>query len=120
MTKDIIETKYPCEQQQFRTDIKNLGYEVGEYCGCRNCEVRKDIASTQEERDRDTKEALYALGLMWNQYCGKEGHLFMTAGEQAEIVLQKYGLLDTDAAGCGVIDYDRLDDLLSDTKTNEK
>ena len=32
--------------------------------------------------------ALSALSCMYGQYCAKEGHLFMSAGEQASTVLE--------------------------------
>jgi len=44
-----------------------------------------------EQPNRD--EALYALALMWNQYCGAHGHDHMAAGEHAARVLYKAGLL---------------------------
>jgi hypothetical protein len=43
------------------------------------------------------KEALDALMSMWNQYCPPPmGHACMSAGEDAEEVLEKYGLLKPD------------------------
>lgn len=42
---------------------------------------------------------LYALCLMWNQYCPPpHTHYYMTAGEQTQAVLQQYGLLNGDVA----------------------
>jgi hypothetical protein len=39
-------------------------------------------------------DALYALCLMWDQYCSDEwGHRCMSAGENTEIILDRYGLL---------------------------
>ena len=39
-------------------------------------------------------DALEALCMMWEQYCGGEwGHMCMSAGEHTEEVLDKYGLL---------------------------
>lgn len=39
------------------------------------------------------KEALHALCGMWNQYCGEDGHWFMSAGERTAKLLIKKGLL---------------------------
>ena len=40
----------------------------------------------------EIKELVDALESMYDQYCGA-GHAFMSAGEGAEIVLQKYGFV---------------------------
>lgn len=40
---------------------------------------------------KEVKDLVEALVLMYEQYCADTGHKFMTAGEQAEIVLQRYG-----------------------------
>ena len=56
------------------------------------------------------KEILYALALMWNQYCGKHGHLFMSAGEHAAEVLMKVGLLKDEFSE---IDYEKLETFLN-------
>jgi len=56
----------------------------------------------------EDKETLRALALMWNQYCGKSGHLFMTAGEHASEVLMKAGLLKDEYSE---IDYEKIDSL---------
>lgn len=43
---------------------------------------------------KELLEVLEALCGMWEQYCGGEwGHEFMSAGEEAEEVLEKYDLL---------------------------
>ena len=45
-------------------------------------------------------ECLAALALMWNQYCAKTGHQFMSAGEAAANLLEKHNLLvDGDQPG---------------------
>lgn len=57
-------------------------------------------------------EALEALCDMWSQYCdGPSGHCFMSAGENADEVLSKYGLLKNDNGTGGDVDYDRLEEL---------
>ena len=44
--------------------------------------------------NKDLFQALEALCMMWEQYCGgKWGHECMSAGEEAEEVLDKWGLL---------------------------
>lgn len=56
-------------------------------------------------------EALEALCGMWNQYCGSEwGHEFMSAGENASDVLDKYHLLKNDTGTGGEIDWDKLEE----------
>lgn len=62
----------------------------------------------KEERDA----LLHALGWMYEQYCSKEGHLFMGAGEQTSELLERYGLLDADGAGRGKVDTDKLEKLI--------
>lgn len=47
---------------------------------------------------KEIKDLVEALQLMYEQYCADTGHEFMTAGEQAQIVLQRYGY-DFDEAG---------------------
>jgi hypothetical protein len=71
----------------------------------------------QKERETNYKheliEALYALISMWNQYCGKDGHSFMNAGEEASAVLMKYGILKDDHSEA---EYDSAEKYLSQTK----
>ena len=55
--------------------------------------ISETIAQEIQKHDEEKKKLLYALGLMWNQYCGKEGHKFMSAGEAASELLEKHGLL---------------------------
>lgn len=62
-----------------------------------------------KEETIQLKEALYALGCMWNQYCGTRGHLFMNAGERASEVLMNAGLLKDEWSE---IDYEVLEKLL--------
>lgn len=40
---------------------------------------------------KEIKDLVEALQLMYEQYCADAGHEFMTAGEQAAVVLQRYG-----------------------------
>ena len=49
------------------------------------------------EEKKQIEELVDALASMYSQYCS-DGHAFMSAGEQAEIVLQRYGF-DFDEAG---------------------
>lgn len=57
-------------------------------------------------------DALSALCDMWDQYCSGEcGHMFMSAGENAEEILNKYDLLKNSHACGGDIDYDKLEEL---------
>lgn len=71
----------------------------------------------------DLKKSLSALGRMWNQYCGKNGHLFMNAGESASEVLMKHGILKDEYSE---IDFELLDKLeiesteISPKELNEK
>lgn len=57
-------------------------------------------------------EALEALCDMWSQYCGDEwGHSFMTAGENTQDVLDKYGLLTPSGNGIQCyINYEKLEE----------
>lgn len=75
--------------------------------------VESEIALDRAERDRELREALHALGLMWNQYCGKRGHLCMSAGESASEVLEQHCLL---ASEYSEADWDKLDALLQESK----
>lgn len=54
-------------------------------------------------------QLLEALGLMYQQYCSGEGHQFMTAGEHAYALLEKYGMLNADEAGRGEVKWEVLD-----------
>lgn len=62
-----------------------------------------------------TKEfvaVLDALCDMYNQYCGQPaGHCFMSAGENADDVLSKYGLIKNDKGNGGEIDFEKLEEL---------
>jgi len=94
------------------------------YCGtaefhqlCPRCKAEqfrpffaKVIAEEKEKAKRENKSTLYALALMWNQYCGKDGHKFMSAGEEASDVLMKAGLLDDEYSE---IDSDKTDNILN-------
>lgn len=62
--------------------------------------------------DKKLFEALEALCDMWNRYCGGEyGHMFMSAGEGAEAVLEQYRLLKNDNGYGGEVNYDKLEEL---------
>lgn len=68
-----------------------------------------------EERE-PLKEVLASLAEMYMQYCSdKSGHSFMSAGEGAQEILERYGLLKGANAmgGDGGIDWDALDTILS-------
>ena len=57
-------------------------------------------------------EALEALCLMWEQYCGDQwGHMCMSAGENAEDVLSQYGLLIFKEGYEREVNWDRLEQL---------
>lgn len=64
---------------------------------------------TKRKLSWEEKEMLNALGWMWNQYCGKNGHLCMSAGESAAEVLMKYGLLRDEWSRIPPNKLDRLD-----------
>lgn len=56
------------------------------------------LRSRLRERNQCLFEALSALSSMWNQYCPPpRTHLNMSAGEEAEEVLQKWQLMRPDA-----------------------
>lgn len=65
------------------------------------------------ERAKNNR-VLYALALMWNQYCGVKGHLYMMAGEAALEELQRAGLLGDNHEE---IDYKKIDALLTPINT---
>jgi hypothetical protein len=70
-----------------------------------------------DELVRMLEETLDALGMMYTQYCSRDGHLFMSAGEYASNVLEHWGMLNADEAGRGEVrdvDPKRIRDLLSD------
>lgn len=68
--------------------------------------------------DKQLNRALYALGLMWNQYCGERGHLFMSAGEEASGVLMEHGLLQDEWSEA---DWEKLEKLIAEeNKPSEK
>lgn len=45
------------------------------------------------------KDVLNALYWMYIQYCEKDGHLFMGAGEAASAILEDAGYIVTDGTG---------------------
>lgn len=62
--------------------------------------------------NKELFESLEALCDMWSQYCdGPNGHMFMSAGENAADVLDKYSLLKNDNGTGGEVDYDKLEEL---------
>ena len=66
--------------------------------------------------DDEKREILEALAEMYTQYCGgRSGHMFITAGEHAQEILERYGILtDTNAMGGeGTIDWDGLKNIRS-------
>ena len=68
-------------------------------------------------KNKELFEALEALCGMWEQYCdGEWGHMFMSAGEQAADVLDKYQLLKDDNGTGGKVDEDRLEELRKSVK----
>ncbi len=62
---------------------------------------------------REVYDLLSALCGMWSQYCGdKWGHQCMSAGEEAEIVLDDYELLIHIGSGYEAkVDWDKLSEL---------
>ena len=57
-------------------------------------------------------EALDALCMMWEQYCGDEwGHMCMSAGENAEHVLTQYNLLIYKEGYQREVNWDKLEEL---------
>jgi len=64
------------------------------------------------EMTKELFEVLDALCDMYNQYCSPPGgHMFMSAGENAEEVLSKYGLLKNENAQSAEVDFDQLEKL---------
>ena len=62
-----------------------------------------------QKANRD--ELVYALALMYEQYCAKDGHLFMSAGEMACELLEREGVLKgEDGTGRGEIDFTSLEE----------
>ncbi len=51
---------------------------------------REKMIEQMEEMSKDIKDLVDALESMYNQYCD-DGHSFMSAGEGASSVLEKYG-----------------------------
>ena len=63
---------------------------------------RKTITAELEKKHREEmKEVLDALESMYEQYCGDSGHIFMSAGERASSVLERYTEMKFD--DCGAI-----------------
>lgn len=66
--------------------------------------MSKDFA----DLDKQTLRPLYALAMMYFQYCNKPfGHDFMSAGERAIDVLEDYGLASEETG----VDTEKLDEL---------
>ena len=72
------------------------------------------------QRNQDLFEALSALSSMWNQYCPLPWtHMFMSAGEEAEEVLQKWQLMRTDETSIyidGMVIDDDVPDIVLDLR----
>lgn len=49
--------------------------------------------------NKQETKLLDALYWMYTQYCAKDGHLFMGAGEEASELLENAGYITTDGAG---------------------
>jgi len=61
--------------------------------------------------EKELFEVLESLCDMWDQYCPQPyGHMCMSAGEGAEEVLFKYGLLKNDTGYGGEVDWDKLEE----------
>lgn len=95
---------------------------VGLHHACQFSDLISDIRTEKEksyqegvvaERAKNNR-VLYALALMWNQYCGVKGHLYMMAGEAALEELQRAGLLGDNHEE---IDYKKIDALLTPINT---
>jgi len=66
---------------------------------------------------KELYEALEALCMMWEQYCGGDwGHEFMSAGEHCADVLDKYDLLKNDKGTGGEVDWDKFKELETQIK----
>jgi len=62
--------------------------------------------------NKELFDALEALCMMWTQYCDTEwGHECMSAGEHAEEVLDRYGLLIHVGGYEAHVDDDKLEEL---------
>lgn len=69
------------------------------HCGKGEYFIREDLREVdrraREEEQEKLKELYEALGKMWEQYCPEPlTHLFMSAGENAEEMLDKYRYLE--------------------------
>ena len=74
------------------------------------------------ERNQDLFESLSALSSMWNQYCPlPRTHLNMSAGEEAEEVLQKWQLMRADETSIyigGIVIDDDIPDTVLELRMN--
>lgn len=69
---------------------------------------------SETKMSQEMYEVLEALCGMWTQYCGgSHGHVFMSAGERAMDVLEKYGLLKNTTICEGEVDYEKLEEYRS-------
>lgn len=91
------------------------------------CEIRDEYnklipqalaKARSDERERAEKEprlkllsAVYALALMWNQYCAKGGHLFMCAGEACLTTLEENDIGGADDYG-GEVNTEKIEELI--------
>ena len=75
------------------------------------------------ESNQGLFEALSALSSMWNQYCPlPRTHLNMSAGEEAEDVLQKWQLMRADETSIyigGMVIDDDIPDIVLDLLTKD-
>lgn len=69
---------------------------------------------------KELLEVLEALCGMWEQYCGDEwGHSCMSAGEECEEVLDKYGLLIPIQGYENKVNYEKLEYYRNLVKQNQ-
>ena len=98
-------TQHPTQdsQSELRNAIeayKRYPYGTKEYphiTGIELLEVVEAYVTTRvKEAERLRLDALY---WMYTQYCSKEGHLFMGAGEEASSILEDAGYIVVDGTG---------------------
>ena len=98
MARYIQPLKNTPHTRAFADDITKIGHVLFKIDGI------KRVFSASVEKDKvienDTQEELLeALYWMYIQYCGKDGHLFMGAGETAGDILEEYGYLKLNTDG---------------------
>ena len=114
-------TKEDVERAERVIDNQTSGEEIS--CGPDGVDITDGLIMgiaqlLADERERAEKESelnrlqmLYALALMWNQYCAKGGHLFMCAGEACLTALEENNIGGADDMG-GDIDTDKIEALI--------